>query len=175
MNQQINKMNGQCDDWKPNWYTIIIKTRLRNKLCSLQKTETLKTRTGPRNLSWIISWASTFLLIWRNNFLLRRNSQQYLSAPTTSWSSSTDWTVLESQSSSNSLLGSPRANLFSISFGVAVLKPFIDLALMVVSDPIFHLLSRSWWDWVSYTETEPRLEGPLSDILSSCHHLIIIH
>ena len=59
------------------------------------------------------------------------NLQQLMSAG--SCSSSTEWTVRWSQSSSISLPASPRMNLLSMILEAAVLKPFMDLALMVVS------------------------------------------
>lgn len=56
----------------------------------------------------------------------------------------TDFTVLVSQSSKSSLVSSSRMNLFSMILEAAVLKPLMDLALMVVSLTIRHPLSASY-------------------------------
>ena len=71
------------------------------------------------------------------------NLQQSFSPPLKSWSSKTDSTFLESQSSRSSLLGSSRMNLFSTTLEAFVLNPLIDFALIVVSVLILQPLSAS--------------------------------
>ena len=86
----------------------------------------------------------TFYWNFSHSILLTNiDLQQSFSPPLESWSSKTDSTFLESQSSRSSLLGSSSMNLFSTTLEAFVLNPLIDFALIVVSVLILQPLSAS--------------------------------